>query len=179
MSALRDWIHKVHQIPRSGLEERRDANEALCRQLAHELGVTAVNHLQASYRLQIAGKGRFSLSGTVNAEVTRQCIVTLDPISEIIAEPLDCTFVPPDALPQHQSEEEEALSLEDLEPIRNDVLDVGRVIFEVLVASLDPYPRTPGAELDEQPRGGAAEEATLEHPFAALARLKQANERDT
>lgn len=174
MSTLENWRHKVHEIPRAGVSRRREANEDMRRSVAEELGEPACQKLVADYRIKNLGKGRFGLSGTVEAHFTRTCVITLEPVEEEVREELACVFVPPDHMPGQQAEEEEALSAEEYEPIENDVIGVGRVIFEVLAAGLNPYPRAEGASLDGIK--GAEDEETVEersNPFAALAQLKK------
>ena len=114
------------------------------------------------------------MKGEVHAAVTQSCVVTLEPLIEDLSETLDCVFVPPEHMPGQQAEEEEALTAEEYEPITNDVLEVGRVVFEVVAAGLDPYPRQEGASLEAAPEEEAAESDDPQaHPFAALAQLKK------
>jgi len=172
VSALNSWHHKVHEIPRAGIKQVREASPEIREELAHELAIPACNSLVADYRINNAGKGRFELKGRVKAELTRSCVITLEPIAEKIDEPIDCSFVPPGLIPENQTEEEEALAIEDLEPILQDRLDVGRIVYEVVAASMAPYPRIAGAEIDAAP-DAEQEEESAKHPFAALEALKQ------
>lgn len=175
MSVLERWHHKVHEIPRAGIQQHREASPEIRSELAEELGIPACNFLSVAYRIQNIDNGCFDLSGRLRANLTRTCVITLEPISEDIDEPLDCSFVPPDQMPNQQVEEEEALAVEDQEPIHHDRIEVGRLIYEVLAASLDPYPRADGATLE--PVGELPEhDEAAEHPFSALARLKPQDE---
>lgn len=171
MSVLNRWHHKVHEIPRAGITQHREAAPDICEELARQLAIPGCNSLVADYRIQNAGKGHFELTGRIKATLMRTCVVSLEPIKETIDERLDCTFLPPDEIPDAQPEEEEALSVEELEPILNDRIEVGRVIYEVLAASMDPYPRALDAKFEAQPPT-AEDEEPAEHPFAALSRLK-------
>ncbi|MBU1212661.1 MAG: DUF177 domain-containing protein [Alphaproteobacteria bacterium] len=171
MSALNRWFHKVHDIPRTGIKQHREASPELCAEIAKELEVPGCHELIADYRIRNAGRGRFELSGWVSASFTRTCVVSLEPIEETVREPLDCAFVPSDQLPASQADEEEALSVEDLEPISHDKIEAGRIIYETIAASIDPYPRAPDATLDT-PLEPGVDDAESPHPFAALARLK-------
>ena len=174
MSKLENWRHKVHEIPRAGVSQHREANEELRQSVADELGEPECQSLVADYKIKNLGKGRFGLSGSVDAVFTRACVVTLEPLQEDVHEVLDCVFVPPEYMPGQQAEEEEALSAEEYEPIKNETLEVGRVIFEVLSAGLDPYPRAEGASLGDAGQDDGQETAEEgAHPFAALAQLKK------
>jgi uncharacterized metal-binding protein YceD (DUF177 family) len=163
-------IHKVSAVPAAGIAVEHDASATERLFLVEALGILAVDRLTVSYRLRPSGDGRFAMTGRVAARVTQACVVTLEPVGEAIDEPIDCTFVPAADANRPQSEEEEALALDDLEPIVGDAIDVGRVVYEVVAAALDPFPRTDGASLAE---GGSVSAGSDEgdHPFAALAGL--------
>ena len=60
----------------------------------------------------------------------------------------------------------------DREKLTGDSLDLGEIIAEELVLSLDPYPRKPGIALETGP-GGEAGEPRPSGPFEALAALKR------
>ena len=170
MTALFCWRHKLDEIPRRGVSERRKAGDNLRRTIAEELGVQACIRLIAEYTIRNAGGGRFELKGTLDSEFSRVCVVSLSAITETIKEPIDCIFVPPDHLPERQSEEEEALAVEEIEPITQEAIEVGRIIYEVISATLDPYPRAHDAELELS--SDSTEQVSRENPFAALQKLK-------
>ena len=170
MTALFCWRHKLDEIPRRGVSERRKAGDSLRLTIAEELGVKACTRLIAEYSIRNAGGGRFELSGTLDSEFSRVCVVSLSPITETIKETLDCIFVPPEHLPERQSKEEEALAVEEIEPITKETIEVGRIIYEVIAATLDPYPRANDAELELS--SDSTEQVSLENPFAALQKLK-------
>jgi uncharacterized metal-binding protein YceD (DUF177 family) len=165
------WHHNVQEIPHAGISERRVAGEELRKAIAKELTIPACRKLIADYVIKNAGAGRFQLKGTLTAEFERECVITLEPLTEALNEPLDCLFVPPELMPQHQSEEEEAHAVEEIEPIVQQNIEIGRVIYEVIAAALDPYPRAPDAAL-ALPNDVSANE-TREKPFAALKKLTE------
>lgn len=78
--------------------------------------------------------------------------------------------MPPEHLPEKQSEEVEALAVEEIEPITQESIEVGRIIYEVISATLDPYPRAHDAELELS--SDSTEQVSCEKPFAALQKLK-------
>jgi hypothetical protein len=51
-------------------------------------------------------------------------------------------------------------------------MDLGRLVFEIVAASLDPYPRNPDEALAEDGLTAAPRNAGPSGPFAALAQLK-------
>ena len=57
MTALTCWFHKLDEIPRGGVSERRQAADNLRRTIAEELGVQACTRLIAEYTIRNAGSG--------------------------------------------------------------------------------------------------------------------------
>ena len=118
-----------------------------------------------------SARGAIASSGKVTAQLTQSCVVTLDPIAQSVEGAFDVEFWPPGKLPESGEEEVEALSAAEIEPIEHGMIDAGRIVFETLSASVDPYPRKPGAEFRAEELGDAAV-LTETGPFAALKKLK-------
>ncbi len=117
------------------------------------------------------GQGRYRLKGTLTARVMRECVVTLEPVPEKVAEAVDVAFWPFSSLPATAEQEMEVSSVPEVEAIEHGQIDAGRVLFEILSASLDPYPRKPGVRFEWEDK--ASEEAPIATgPFAALKKLK-------
>ena len=172
MTVFAEWRHRLHEIPAGGLRETRTATEAERAALANELPIVSCEVLVVEYQIKPAGRDRYALTGRLQAEVTQACVISLEPIKATLDEPLDCKFVAPTMIPDQQPEEQEALSVEDLEPIEDGTIDVGRIVFEVFSTSLDPYPRREDVEW-QSPHAQADSEASAAGPFAALAELKK------
>jgi uncharacterized metal-binding protein YceD (DUF177 family) len=175
MSEPLDWWHGLGEIGEDGLSRERLASEAECAALAGALDIIAVTELRAVYEIRPLGRARYRLTGDIEAHVTQACVVTLQPVADRIAERFEAEFMPAPELARAERQEEEeveALAAADLEPIANDRIEVGRVVYEQVAAALDPYPRQEGARL-ELP--GAREEGGEERagPFSALAKLRQ------
>ena len=171
MTIETDWVQLTAQIPAQGLQQRKQATEAQRQAIAKALSLRALERLDADYRIEPLPSGRYRVTGTVRARVVQECVVTLDPIESDISETFEVEFWPPNELPEPVAIERELLEDDDPpEPIEHNRLAIGRVIYEVLAAALDPYPRKPGATLDLDE--DAAEKAKLVGPFAALAKWK-------
>jgi hypothetical protein len=98
-------------------------------------------------------------------------VVTLEPMTTELREPVDLAFVPPRA-DQRTDDAEEELdpgAADEPEPLVDGVADLAVVATEFLLLAIDPYPRKPDAVF-EPPK---AEEDPGAHPFAALAALKK------
>lgn len=166
-----DWRHDEIAVPAAGHRVTREATQSERAQLASELEILACDKLVVRYTLAPEGKDSFALKGTLEAEVTQACIVTLEPVRQEIADSFDIIFSPPTRIPDTKGHEAEILSGADVEPLSGGIIDVGRIVFELVSAGLDPYPRKPGAEFDWTDPVAEASKAAG-GAFAALARLK-------
>lgn len=160
---------RIVHLGNLGEDEMRldlQATNEECAALARRFGLAGIAGLRASGGLARSDGGRVRLNVTLEAEVTQTCVVTLDPVTSRIAERLDITFEP-------ELSESAVLDLAvDREKLTGDSLDLGEIIAEELVLSLDPYPRKPGIALETGP-GGEAGEPPPGGPFEALAALKR------
>jgi hypothetical protein len=171
MSIDETWSHSTVEIPAAGLDCHRKATEAECAQLAAALELLGLGRLDVRYRVVPRAGGRFHLTGRLRASVVQECGITLEPVPAEIDEELDFEFWPGESRPEPgPGGEHEALALDDIEPIENERLAVGRVAFETLASALDPYPRAQGAEFRWQDNTTAR--SSTSNPFAALARWK-------
>ena len=109
----------------------------------------------------------------LGATVVQACVVSLEPVTTRIDEPVRRSLLPAAAA----TAAEVVVSPEDddeIEPLR-DRIDLGRIATEALALALPAYPRKAGATLAvvdggaEDP-GGAPADAP--RPFAALAALR-------
>jgi uncharacterized metal-binding protein YceD (DUF177 family) len=170
MSEALTWSYRTTEIPEAGLREHRTATPAERVQVAAELDVVSCEQLVCDFAIRSVGHGRYRLAGKVTAQLTQKCVVTLDPIAQNVEGSFDVQYWPAAKLPESGEEEVEALNAAEIEPIQHGLIDAGRIIFETLSASVDPYPRKPGAEFEA---GELADDAPTEQgPFAALKKLK-------
>jgi uncharacterized metal-binding protein YceD (DUF177 family) len=170
MSEALDWSYRVTEIPDGGLKQSRDATDAERKRLSEVLDIIAVRALKSEFTVRATGKGHYRLAGKVTADVTQSCVVTLEPIEQSAKGEFDVEFWPAGSLPEVGADEVEALNASEIEPIEHGRIDVGRIVFETVSSSLDPYPRVPGAEF--KPGQTQAEKPTTLGPFAALKKLK-------
>jgi uncharacterized metal-binding protein YceD (DUF177 family) len=169
-----EWSLSVTEVPSSGRRVTRSASQAERDALARALDIPAIERLDVSGAVRPLSRGRYGFEGRLEAVVVQSCVVTLEPVSRAVDEAIDVIFSPEadNMAPETNADGEheiEILSAPEVEPIDHGRMDLGRVVFEVLSAGLDPYPRREGAEFDwtdpVQATGAAS-------PFAALAKLK-------
>ena len=170
MNAPLPWSYRTAEVPESGLRERREATVQERAAVAAELGLLTIDSLAAEFAIRALGKGRYRMKGTLTAQLTQACVVTLEPVAQRVEDSFDVEFWPAGTLPQDAEDEVEALTSAEIEPIEHGHIDAGRIVFETLSAGIDPYPRAPGAEFSE-PAVPAPDPAAAS-PFAALKKLK-------
>lgn len=173
MTSPLDWTIAVTEIGDAGRGNERSATAAEREAIAKSLGILSCDLLSAHYKVKPLGSGCYRLTGDVEANVTQACIVTLEPVASHVADTLAVELRPLDQMPGHdESEEREILAGDDLEPIEDGRIPLGRIVFEHISAVLDPYPRKTGVEFDwRDPKAEA--DAKAGGAFAALAKLKE------
>jgi hypothetical protein len=135
---------------------------------AQRLAVVSVERLEArlDWRAWLDG---LEVRGRVEAAVTRECGVSLEPLEERVSEAVEVRALPPGSpnLPA-RSEGEVTIDLDAPDPPEVGVaagFDIADVLEEIVALALDPYPRKPGAVFE--PPADAGETSA----FAALSQL--------
>jgi uncharacterized metal-binding protein YceD (DUF177 family) len=140
--------------------------------LAELLEISAVERLEASLDVT-RFRGGIRALGRLHATIVQPCVVSFDPVTQQIDEPVDRVF-----LPEGQAKSGGTEILVDLEgeddpdPLHGPEVDFSPLLTEVLALAIDPYPRAAGASLDELGLGSEGPDAS---PFAALKTLKDSN----
>jgi len=148
---------KVEALPRDGLTQKIEATPAERVALAADNDLADIAKLTAEFVIKRSGKG-VRVVGTVHAEVSQTCVVSLDPFPVTIDESIDVRFAQEVRdRPGRAEPEVVALDAEDA---------LGALAAEFMALALDPYPRKPGVEFAPPP-----EEAPDPSPFDALGKI--------
>ena len=110
----------------------------------------------------------------MEAELVQSCVVSLDPVDEVISTGFEVEFRPADQFGVEAEVEIDAHDAEDPEPVTDGRIEIGRVIFELISSHASDYPRKPGEELECTEAGGGVQPESPS-PFAKLAGLKSDN----
>jgi uncharacterized metal-binding protein YceD (DUF177 family) len=155
--------------------ERLDlvADETERTAIARRLGLESLDRLEAHVALSKTASKAGDLvraKGRLNSTLTQSCVVTGDPVAALVDEPFDILFMPE---PHTSAEEEIELGEADCDVVFTDgaAIDLGGAIADTLALSLDPYPRSAGADAALKEVGVLSEEQAS--PFAVLAQLKK------
>jgi uncharacterized metal-binding protein YceD (DUF177 family) len=139
--------------------------------MAETAGLRDVSSVRAAFDLSHRSGGRVLVAGRVQAKVGQTCVVTLEPIENVIDEEVDLIFAPADEIaPESDADDDDGESAmpDAPEPIENGMIDLGRLATDVLYLAIDPYPRKQGAAFEPQVTAVDPED----HPFAALKALQ-------
>lgn len=161
---------RPEEIPETGRRLELEASEATRAAVAKAAGVGAVLRLAACFDLVRHGCDGVRVAGTVSAIVRQTCVVTLEPVTNEVAELVDVIFAPRAA--PHDRIAEIDLPVGGAEPAEalvDGVVDLGGLATEFLILGIDPYPRKPGAVFEPPPSADAGGK-----PFASLSALKTA-----
>jgi uncharacterized metal-binding protein YceD (DUF177 family) len=154
------------------MERRINANPEECAALAKRFDLVKIDRLEAVFSLKRAGGGIIHVSGTLEAEVTQSCVVTLAPVPAKIAETFSADFADEDR--RRTDDQDLDFAADDPpEPIRNGHIDLGELAAEQLALALDPYPRAPDATIPAEFSPEEDAEAEPERPVNPFSILKK------
>jgi len=166
----------LSSVGEDGIEATIVASDGYKSELPERLGVLAVSSLSGALAIRPWRKGGFRVSGTIIAEISQSCIVTLEPVTERLEEPFDRTFLAAKEMDRFRLDAEVEIDLDAADPpeiLEGTTLSLGDLIAEHLALGLNPYPRKPNADAVLPSEAGEDERVS---PFAALKNLKEANE---
>ncbi len=164
----------AHRLPLDRIRdgERIDivADEGERCAIADRLGLPGIHRFDAHATLSRDGQS-LRATGRVAASLEQSCVVTGEPVASHIDEPFEIVFMPEPS--GGSADEEIELGEQDCDVVFHDgaAIDLGSAIADTLALSLDPYPRSAGADAALREAGVLSEEEA--GPFAALAQLKK------
>ena len=168
---LVDAVMRIEPMPPGGRQVSVKADEAECARIAERLKVTTIERLEAELEA-VRLRGGIRVIGQVRARAVQPCVVTFEPVTQDIDEPVDRIFLPASQRARDPGPGSESyIDLEGDDPpdyFEGIDIDLSELIVETVALALDPYPRAPGAEVEAGPEPEDREDG----PFAALRRLK-------
>ncbi|WP_068083078.1 YceD family protein [Polycladidibacter stylochi] len=180
-------VHMV-EVTRLGNKKHHiklELSSEQCQQVAKAYDLIEVKQLEAQLELRTWRKNGVAISGVIDAEVIQQCIISLEPVREVVHDSFERTFLPEEERGTKRKNEDSLELLVDMEEkdppetFSGSSLDVGAVICEHFALALNNFPRAAGVEMDEkfapQPIDEEAEvrEKQQASPFAALKKLRE------
>ena len=148
-------------------------NRAIERSMSDDLGILRVDKLRFQGALEPLGKADWRLKAMLGATVTQPCVVTLEPVTTRIDEPVERVFLA-GGLPEPEGGETEIPEDDSVEAL-GDVIDLMRIATEALSLALPVYPRADGAILEDARFTEPGQEPMTDEearPFAGLKGLR-------
>lgn len=147
--------------------------------LAKRFGFLSLPAFSARVTVDLRPGGQVVVEGRLRGRIVQACVLTLDPVTQDLDDAFRVIFKK-DLRDDHDPESGETVlsaQADAPEPLSGNLLDVGEIVAEQLSLVADPYPRRPGAKLEDvlprsrrEGRRGPSEQRR--HPFASLAVLK-------
>jgi len=167
---LSDFAHRL-QLDQIREGDRLDivADEGELSAVADRLGLLSLDRLEAHAVLSRDDQ-TIRATGRLKASLQQACVATGEPVPAHIDEPFELLFVPE---PKAGADDEIELGQADLDTVFHDgsAIDLGGAVTDTLALTLDPYPRSAGADAALKEAGVLTEDEAS--PFAALAALKE------
>jgi uncharacterized metal-binding protein YceD (DUF177 family) len=169
---LHDASIRLDSMPVTGRDIDVSPSADECAAIAVQLGVSSVDAL-AVHLHAIRFRGGIRVTGRLTGRVTQPSVVTLEPLSQDVAEPIDRIF-----LPGGEKEFAAAANAEIFVDLEGDDVpdhfegneaDLSDLIVETLALAVDLYPREPGVSLEDT---GLKPDLEVSSPFAVLKTLK-------
>ena len=165
----------VTRLPQKGLAVVIDADARQREALAVAHGLVSVEKFRAELLVAPWKRNGIKVSGHVEADITQECVVTLDPLQAHIEEAVEGLFLPEDSklgrlgFEGHGEIHIDADGPDSPETFTGDTIDVGALAEEFFGLGIDPYPRKPDAGLP----AGDDEEPSSEPAGPLQAKLRQ------
>jgi hypothetical protein len=165
---------KVGHISANAVAVHVEADPKELKGLAELWDVIEVKSLKADLQIARWKKDGVRIKGRVQAELVQECVVTMDPVTALIDEPIEQIFVPEGSkLARIVTNEQAEMILDpegpDLpEQFTGDTIDAGVAVAEFAALAIDPYPRKPGIEFADHIETSPDEPSGRPNPFAAL-----------
>jgi Large ribosomal RNA subunit accumulation protein YceD len=171
--AKRSWsiVVAAADVPETGHRFELAADPETRAAIAELAGLRALPRFEATFDVTRHGRAGLHVVGRVSATVEQTCVVTLEPIENVVEEAIDLIYAPgrPPATPADGGSDSAGLAPADgPEPLVDGQVDLGAIATEFLILGINPYPRKQGAIFEAPP---VADDGA--HPFASLAALKR------
>jgi hypothetical protein len=168
---------RLDSMPTTGRDLVLDVGAADRLHVADQLGITAVERLQVNLHA-VRFKGGIRVTGRLVATAVQPSVVSLEPVTQEISEPIDRIFLPGGEKQYAGPADAEIfvdLEGEDVpDHFEGNEADLSDLIVETLALALDPYPRLPGESIGELGDEGDTES---DLPFAGLKVLKDTGDK--
>ncbi|MDX8525688.1 DUF177 domain-containing protein [Mesorhizobium sp. MSK_1335] len=148
------FVANVARLPQKGLPVVVEADGRQREALAAEHDLLSVENYRAELLVVSWKRNGVKVTGRVEADITQACIVTLEPVTAHIDEPVEALFLPERSKLGREGFEAggeiilDADGPDSPETFFGDTIDVGALAEQFFGLAIDPYPRKQGVSLD-------------------------------
>lgn len=168
----------VSRLPQKGMQVRIVADQGQKQALAEAHGLLAVERFEAELQISSWKRNGVKVSGRVVADITQECVVTLEPVEATIREDVQGLFLPGDSKLGRLGFDEggeihlDAEGPDSPETFSGDSIDVGALAEEFFGLGINPYPKKTGVGLPSAPDEQASDtpEGPLQEKLRQLLR---------
>ncbi|WP_019222609.1 YceD family protein [Bartonella rattaustraliani] len=167
----------VRSLPAKGIRVHICANQSECAHLAKNHDLVEVKFCEGKFHILPWKKRGVRIKGLLRARIIQLCVVTLEPLENILHENVEMVFVPEDSnLTKPRISEETGELFLDVEGsdtpevFYGDKIDIGAIMEEFFELSLDHYPRKKGIKMQVIENLEEVEKKTS--PFSVLKNWK-------
>ncbi len=160
------YIIDVKTLPETGKSVNLTATQEQLNAIAKRLKLVELKSLTA--KVWMKGHDKIKVSGSFDADVTYQCVVTLEPFDKHVSGSFETVF---------EKETSDSIELdldmdaEDTEPLEDNRLDIGEYVIQQLALALDSFPKK-NREMTFSYKDDGFDEEEVQNPFEKLKVLK-------
>lgn len=170
---LADALIRIDSMPPDGRDLAVVATEEERAAIAASLAITAVERLEVRLHADRL-RGGFRVTGRLEAAIVQPSVISLEPVKQSIAEPIDRVFLPAgEKLHAGPASAEIFVDLDGEEipdHFEGQEADLSGLIIETLALGIDPYPRGEGESIEELGLETSVEDDSS--PFSRLRSLR-------
>ncbi len=163
----------VRSLPAKGIRVHICANQRECAHLAKNHALVEVKSCEGKFHIFPWKKRGVRIKGLLQARIIQLCVITLEPLENILHENIEVVFVPEDSnlLKPKILEDTGELFLDaegqdTPEVFYGDKIDIGAIMEEFLELSINHYPRKEGVKMRIIENGEKSEQKLS--PFSVL-----------
>jgi len=184
-----EWSHNIDadEVGLRTVSVKISPDEAQISALCKRLGVVSIEKLEADLTLKRNEVNKvIHVEGTVLADVTQECVVTMEPVTDHIEDRFEAWYAEPSSAVSFTKAKRERMSLaeQDEQPIIDEFddpegvvdgkIDLGELVTQHFSLALNLYPRADDAPFETAVGLDDAPEGVYDNPFAALKDWKAA-----
>ncbi|AQX28075.1 MULTISPECIES: DUF177 domain-containing protein [unclassified Bartonella] len=148
------YLVSVRSLPIKGIKVHICADQQECAYLAKNHNLVDIKFFEGEFCILPWKKRGVRVKGLLQASIIQLCVITLEPLEDIIYENINIVFVPEDSdlVKPKISEDTGELFLDAEGPdipevFDGDKIDIGAIMEEFLELSINHYPRKEGINL--------------------------------